>query len=137
MFAGAIVVGLIVFETVNRWKHPTVQSGTSRAMLPASAPQPLGLPPPDLLRPLSPQEATKENADRPFVKRPDSAAAKFVLKTASDDRERALTCLAQAVYYEAAGDAKSARKHIRLAVDQKANHYMGDVARVHLKLLGK
>jgi len=39
------------------------------------------------------------------------------------------------LYYEAAGDAKAARHHIARAVEQKADHYMADVARVHLKLL--
>ena len=39
------------------------------------------------------------------------------------------------LYYEAAGDAKRAREHIASAVEQKADHYMGDVARVHLQLM--
>ncbi len=123
MFAGAIAVGLIVRETVfGSNKQSTVQAGASRAMLPGSASQPLGLPPPDLLRPLSPQEASKENAERPFVKRPDSAAAKFVLKTASDDRERALTCLAQAVYYEAAGEGSDGERAVAQVVINRMRH---------------
>jgi lipoprotein NlpI len=39
------------------------------------------------------------------------------------------------LYDEAGGDAKGAREHIALANSQKADHYMGDVARVHLKLM--
>jgi lipoprotein NlpI len=39
------------------------------------------------------------------------------------------------LYYEAAGDAKSARPHIAWAAGHRINHYMGDVARVHLQLL--
>src|SRR6266851_2288371 len=39
------------------------------------------------------------------------------------------------LYYEAAGNAKGARDHISRAVKQTADHYMGDVARVHLQLL--
>jgi len=39
------------------------------------------------------------------------------------------------LYYEASGNAKAARDHISRAVKQKADHYMGDVARVHLQLL--
>jgi lipoprotein NlpI len=38
------------------------------------------------------------------------------------------------LYYEAAGNAKASREHIKWANDQGANHYMGDVARVHYKL---
>jgi lipoprotein NlpI len=37
------------------------------------------------------------------------------------------------LYYEAAGNAKAAREHITRAVEQKVEHYMGDVARVHLR----
>ena len=39
------------------------------------------------------------------------------------------------LYYEVAGNVKAARDHISRAVKQKADHYMGDVARVHLQLL--
>jgi len=39
------------------------------------------------------------------------------------------------LYYEAAGKAKLAREHIALAVQNGVDHYMGDVARVHLQLL--
>ena len=39
------------------------------------------------------------------------------------------------LYYEGAGNAKAAREHIQRAVEQNVNHYMGDVARVHLQLL--
>ena len=39
------------------------------------------------------------------------------------------------LYYEAAGKAKLAREHIALAVENRVDHYMGDVARVHLQLL--
>ncbi len=38
------------------------------------------------------------------------------------------------LYYEAEGKAKQAREQIELAVKQGADHYMGDVARVHLGL---
>jgi lipoprotein NlpI len=39
------------------------------------------------------------------------------------------------LYYEAAGNAKAARDHISSAVKQRVDHYMGDVARVHLQLM--
>jgi len=38
------------------------------------------------------------------------------------------------LYYEAAGNAKAAREHIARAVKQNVEHYMGDVARVHLQV---
>ena len=80
------------------------------------------LPPPDLLRPLSPEEATKENAERPFVDRPDSAAGKFVLKTNAEDRERALTCLTQAVYYEAASEGVDGGRAVAQVVLNRMRH---------------
>jgi lipoprotein NlpI len=39
------------------------------------------------------------------------------------------------LYNEAAGDAKGAREHIALANRYTIDHYMGDVARVHLQLM--
>jgi len=39
------------------------------------------------------------------------------------------------LYYEAAGNAKAAREHITQAAQYKADNYMADVARVHLKLM--
>ena len=80
------------------------------------------LPPPDLLRPLSPQEAAKENAERPFVNRPDSAAGKFVLRAGADDRERALTCLTQAVYYEAASEGVDGGRAVAQVVLNRMRH---------------
>jgi lipoprotein NlpI len=38
------------------------------------------------------------------------------------------------LYYEAAGKAKAARENIARAVEHMVDHYMGDVARVHLQL---
>jgi lipoprotein NlpI len=36
------------------------------------------------------------------------------------------------LYYEAAGDAKAAREYIAKAAGGGIEHYMGDVARVHM-----
>jgi exopolysaccharide biosynthesis WecB/TagA/CpsF family protein len=82
----------------------------------------INLPPPDLLRPLSPEEATKENAERPFVTRPDNAAGKFVLRTDNQDRERALTCLTQAVYYEAASEGVDGGRAVAQVVLNRMRH---------------
>lgn len=80
------------------------------------------LPPPNLLRPLSPEEAAKENTDRPFVHRPDTAASRFVLRTGADDKERALTCLAQAVYYEAGGEGADGGRAVAQVVLNRVRH---------------
>ena len=80
------------------------------------------LPPPNLLRPISPEEAVKENAERPFVNRPDSPASRFVLHTDAPDKERALTCLAQAVYYEAAGEGADGERAVAQVVLNRMRH---------------
>jgi len=80
------------------------------------------LPPPDLLRPISPDEAIKENQARPFVDRPDSPASRFVLHTDAPDKERALTCLAQAVYYEAAGEGADGERAVAQVVLNRMHH---------------
>jgi spore germination cell wall hydrolase CwlJ-like protein len=80
------------------------------------------LPPPNLLKPLTPEQATEENAERPFVARPDTAASRFVLKTDPDNRARALTCLAQAVYYEAAGEGVDGGRAVAQVVLNRMRH---------------
>ena len=39
------------------------------------------------------------------------------------------------LYHEIAGEPAKARRHILRAASVPANHYMGDVARVHAKIL--
>ena len=80
------------------------------------------LPPPDLLRPLTPEQAVEENAERPFVNRPDTPAGKFVLRTDATDRDRALTCLTQAVYYEAAGEGVDGGRAVAQVVLNRMRH---------------
>jgi spore germination cell wall hydrolase CwlJ-like protein len=82
----------------------------------------VNLPPPNLLKPISPEEAVKENAERPFVSRPDSAAGKFVLRTGAEDRERALTCLTQAIYYEAASEGADGGRAVAQVVLNRMRH---------------
>lgn len=80
------------------------------------------LPPPDLLKPVSPEEAVKSNEERPFVARPDTPASRFVLKASADDRERALTCLTQAVYYEAASEGVDGERAVAQVVLNRLRH---------------
>ncbi len=82
----------------------------------------ISLPPPNLLRPLTPAEAAKENADRPFVSRPDTSSTPFVLRTDSQNRDRALTCLTQAVYYEAAGEGADGGRAVAQVVLNRLRH---------------
>src|SRR5690349_21361173 len=84
----AVSAAAIVLFVLNR---PTAAVGPSKpTRLPAAtaAPSPLNLPPPDLLKPVSPEEAIKENSERPFTDRPDTAAAPFKLSTDEKSRDR-------------------------------------------------
>ena len=120
----AAILLAIIFrnQATSQLTSGTGSATEGRATLPGSAAQPLNLPPPDLLRPLSPEEAAKENAERPFVKRPDTPAAKFVLKAGEEDRERALNCLTQAVYYEAAGEGSDGERAVAQVVLNRMHH---------------
>ena len=58
-----------------------------------------------------------------------------VLAVAKDDQALFYAHLYLALYYEAAGNPKAVREHIDRAAEYKADNYMADVARVHLKLM--
>ena len=122
MAVAAVLLGLIFRGTGGSRPSSNAEQIGAGAPIPGSAALPPNLPPPDLLRPLSPEEASKQNAERPFVKRPDTAAAKFVLKAATEDRERALTCMAQAVYYEAAGEGPDGERAVAQIVLNRMHH---------------
>ena len=117
------IAGGLIYVTVGRGGQQPAHAIEAKLPQPASAQSlPLGLPPPNLLRPLSPEEAAKENAERPFVDRPDSAASKFVLRTDAEDHERAITCLTQAVYYEAASEGVDGERAVAQVVLNRLHH---------------
>jgi spore germination cell wall hydrolase CwlJ-like protein len=82
----------------------------------------LNLPPPDLYRPITPEEAVKENAARSFSGRPDTPAAPFKLKTDASNGERALECMTQAVYYEAASEGAAGQRAVAQIVLNRMRH---------------
>lgn len=100
-------------------KLPSRKTLTPTATSPAVN---LNLPPPDLLRPISPEEALKENTERPFSGRPDTPAAGFNLKSDQANRERALECLTQAVYYEAATEGSDGQRAVAQVVINRMRH---------------
>lgn len=118
---GAIGIGLLLYGSLtDDWsERRSASQGESSTSIKLP---PLSLPPPNLLRPLSPDQAVQQNAERPFVNRPDTAASRFVLRTDAQDRERALTCLAQAVYYEAAGEGVDGERAVAQVVINRMRH---------------
>jgi spore germination cell wall hydrolase CwlJ-like protein len=119
-----VIVGVgLVLLGVWLW----ARAGTTAGSITEPVPEPAGiaqiqLPPPNLLKPLTPQQAAEQNAERPFVGRPDSPAAKFILHTDAADRERALNCLAQAVYYEAASEGADGGRAVAQVVLNRMRH---------------
>ena len=120
---GAGVCGLVFFASIARMGREGAPSVTEPLPPATNVANPvLNLPPPNLLKPVSPEEATKENAERPFVKRADTPASRFVLRADPADRERALTCLTQAVYYEAAGEGVDGGRAVAQVVLNRMHH---------------
>ena len=80
------------------------------------------LPPPDLFRPLTPEEAVKANAERPVEAVPGAPAAPFKLRADEISRLRAIDCLTQAVYYEAASEGVDGGRAVAQVVLNRMRH---------------
>jgi spore germination cell wall hydrolase CwlJ-like protein len=80
------------------------------------------VPPPNLLRSISPEEALRQNANRSFATRTDSAAAPFKFKGDPATEARAIECLAQAAYYEAAADGPEGERAVAQVVLNRVRH---------------
>ena len=123
---GVIFLGLGI-ATVLFWPHPashTIRIAPHRSPSASTTGggNPLNLPSPDLLKPIAPDEAIKENAERPFSGRPDTPAAPFKLKTDAASTARALDCLSQAVYYEAASEGEAGERAVAQVVLNRMRH---------------
>src|SRR3954454_14665290 len=77
---------------------------------------------PNLVRPLTPEQAVERNLERPFDAAPDTPAQKFQLKADDGSRQRALECLAQAVYYEAASEGPEGQRAVAQVVLNRMHH---------------
>jgi hypothetical protein len=67
---------------------------------------------PNLVEPVTPGEAIQQNQKRPFDALPDTPAQPFVLHADDESRERAITCLAQAAYYEAGAEGEDGERAV-------------------------
>jgi hypothetical protein len=67
-------------------------------------------------------DAQKINAQRPFAEAPILPMRPFVLKTDAGDAQRAVHCLAQAVYYEAAREPLSGQQAVAQVVLNRVRH---------------
>jgi hypothetical protein len=67
-------------------------------------------------------DAQKINAERPFADAPILPMRPFVLKTDAEDKARAVHCLAQAVYYEAAREPMKGQQAVAQVVLNRVRH---------------
>jgi spore germination cell wall hydrolase CwlJ-like protein len=112
-----VTAGLLA--NVNRRADPrlTERLPAARPVAPAQA-----LAVPNILKPLTPEEAVKENQERPFDAPPDSPAAKFRMQADQESRARAVECLSQAVYYEAATEGVDGQRAVAQVVLNRMRH---------------
>lgn len=77
---------------------------------------------PFAVRQLAPSEAQKFNAALPLAGGPNPAAVPFVLKADAKTYNRALECLTQAVYYEAAREPEEGQRGVAQVVLNRMRH---------------
>lgn len=70
---------------------------------------------------ISPDDARKQNEAMPFASGPNPAARPYNLAATGDEREKAITCLAAAGYYEA-GDDSDGQKSVDQVVLNRLRH---------------
>ncbi|URD61538.1 cell wall hydrolase [Sphingomonas sp. KRR8] len=123
MAALAVAAALWWFQP---WRGHAKQSASAASAAAAGSPVSTSvlpaLPPPDLFRPLTPEDAIAQNAERPIVTRPDTAAAKFRFSGDVISRLRAVDCLTQAVYYEAASEGVDGGRAVAQVVLNRLRH---------------
>ena len=122
LLAAAAVAGVLIFQK----QRATTGSGDTAALTtPAAAdgaPALPELPPPDLFRPLTPEEAQKLNAERPVEAPIATPAPAFKLRADEISRLRAIDCLTQAVYYEAASEGVDGGRAVAQVVLNRTRH---------------
>jgi exopolysaccharide biosynthesis WecB/TagA/CpsF family protein len=123
--AGLLTSVAALYAAMSYSQHRATGSSVNATLPPLTAQSVAAikaLPPPNLVKPVSPEEAAKENAERPFTARPDTPASRFVLHADGDNRARALTCLAQAIYYEAASEGVDGGRAVAQVVLNRVRH---------------
>lgn len=77
---------------------------------------------PFAVRHVDPSEAQKLNASLPLASGPNPAAAPFILEANSQTYGRALQCLTQAIYYEAARESEDGQRAVAQVVLNRMRH---------------
>ena len=111
-----LLIGVVVAQIYR--PRPAPRAPAPKATLPL----PEALAQPNAFRPLTVEQAIEANRELPFAQRRDDAAGAFVLKADGGDRGRAVDCLAQAVYYEAASEGEEGQRAVAQVVLNRMRH---------------
>jgi spore germination cell wall hydrolase CwlJ-like protein len=115
-----LLVAAGLLANVNRRTGFTRAQQIARTALPPPVQSQVA--PLNLVRPLTPEEAVKANEDRPFSATPDTPAKQFKLRADETSRDRAVECLTQAVYYEAATEGADGERAVAQVVLNRMRH---------------
>jgi spore germination cell wall hydrolase CwlJ-like protein len=114
-----LLVGFGLLGNVNRRD----QLNRARQLAHSSAlPQQTPVAPLNLVKPLTPEEALQANQERPFDATPDTPARQFKLQSDQTSRDRAVDCLTQAVYYEAATEGSDGQRAVAQVILNRMRH---------------
>lgn len=102
--------------------HRDVLNRTRQSVQTALPPVQSPLAPLNLVKPLTPEQAIKQNQERPFDAPPDTPAKQFKLRADAGTRDRALECLTQAIYYEAATESADGQRAVAQVVLNRMRH---------------
>src|SRR4051794_3533668 len=118
LFALALVTAAL-FANVNRQQSWSSYGQPGRNGSPSNS---VTVALPNLVRPLTPEEAVQQNLERPFDMVPDTPAQQFQLRADDNSRARAVECLTQAVYYEAASEGPEGQRAVAQVVLNRMHH---------------
>ena len=116
-FAGLLLLGGLIAGAFY-----FVRADAQAARPAKTVPLPKALEQPNAFKPLTVEQAIAANQALPFAQRVDDPASKFVLHSDSDNRARAIECLAQAVYYEAASETIDGQRAVAQVVLNRMRH---------------
>ena len=114
-----MLVGAGLFANVNHSPDLTRIRETSRTPL---AQSPSAVAPLNLVKPLTPEQAIEQNKERPFDATPDTPARQFKLRADEGSRGKAIDCLTQAVYYEAASESADGQRAVAQVILNRMRH---------------
>ena len=118
----AAFAGLLLLSGLIAGAFYFVRADAQAARPAKTVPLPKALEQPNAFKPLTVEQAIAANQALPFAQRVDDPAGKFVLHSDSDNRARAIECLAQAVYYEAASESIDGQRAVAQVVLNRMRH---------------